>query len=350
MNKVKVLIVDDSAVVRNILASNLKPYNDIEVVGTASNPYEARDMIVSLKPDVITLDIEMPRMNGLEFISVLMKSFPLPIIVISSLVSGKCETSLLALELGAVDIFAKPTADVSRKLPLIINELHDKIISVSTAKIFKKQEKTFVPDEKKISLSNLSNINATEKIIAIGASTGGTEAIKRVLEQLPPNMPPIIMTQHMPAGFTNSFAKRLNDICKNLEVREAADNDKLYQGLALLAPGNYHLLLARDGAKYKVLVKDGPKVCHQRPAVDVMFLSAAEVAGKNAVGVILTGMGSDGAAGLLAMKNKGAKTISQSEKTCVVYGMPREAVLKGAADFIEDLDAIPNRIIRLLNN
>ncbi|HPG29644.1 MAG TPA: chemotaxis response regulator protein-glutamate methylesterase [bacterium] len=347
MKKVKVLIVDDSAVVRSILSSNLRKFEDIEVVGTASNPYEARNMIVELKPDVITLDIEMPRMNGLEFISVLMKSYPLPIIVISSLVSGKCETSLHALELGAVDIFAKPANDISGAFPLIIEELHQKIIYASFAKVGNSiLEKP--KNEKNIEV--LSNIKSSEKVIAIGASTGGTEALKRVLEKLPQNMPPVIITQHMPAGFTKSFADRLNNICKNIEVREAVDSEKLHSGLALVAPGNFHLLLARDGAKFKVIVKDGPKICHQRPAVDVMFLSTAEIAGKNAVGVILTGMGSDGANGLLAMKKKGAVTISQSERTCVVYGMPREAYLKGAVDFVADLDDIPGKIIQALNN
>ena len=344
MSKIKVLIIDDSAVIRNILSSNLSKFEDIEIIGTAADPYEGRDMIVKFRPDVVTLDIEMPKMNGLEFVGVLMEHYPLPVIIVSSLVTGRCDTSLKALELGAIDIFAKPSSDISRNMPLQMADLHNKIIAASHAKVTKRITSGIIKKS-----SSLASIKASDKIIAIGSSTGGTEAVRKVLEPLPSNIPPVIITQHMPAGFTNSFAKRLNDICRNIEVKEAENNERLINGTALIAPGGFHLLLKRDGAKYKVILKDGPKVCHQKPSADVMFYSVAEAAGKNSIGVILTGMGADGADGLLKMKNKGALTIGQSERTCVVYGMPREAALRGAIDFVEDLENIPEKIVNLLN-
>lgn len=343
MRKIKVLIVDDSAVVRNVLSTHLQKYDDIEIVGTASDPYEGRDLIVKLKPDVITLDIEMPKMSGLEFISVLMKHYPLPIIIISSLISGKCETSLKCLELGAFDVVSKPSTDIVGKLSFMIDELYRKICAAAMANTH-----NLVRSQSNGSVIHLSQIQATEKIIAIGASTGGTEAIRKVLERLPANIPPIIITQHMPAGFTASFADRLNNICPNLEVKEAIDNEGLSTGKVLIAPGDYHLLLKRDGAKFKVNIKQGPKVSGHRPSVDVMFLSVAQVAGKNAIGVILTGMGGDGSEGILEMLKKGADTIAQSEDTCVVFGMPREAILKGGAKYIAKLEDIPEKIIGIL--
>jgi len=343
MSKIKVLIIDDSAVIRNILSSNLSKFEDIEIIGTAADPYEGRDMIVKFRPDVVTLDIEMPKMNGLEFVGVLMEHYPLPVIIVSSLVTGRCDTSLKALELGAIDIFAKPSSDISRNMPLQMADLHNKIIAASHAKVTKRITSGIIKKS-----SSLASIKASDKIIAIGSSTGGTEAVRKVLEPLPSNIPPVIITQHMPAGFTNSFAKRLNDICRNIEVKEAENNERLINGTALIAPGGFHLLLKRDGAKFKVNIKQGPKVSGHRPSVDVMFLSVAQVAGKNAIGVILTGMGGDGSEGILEMLKKGADTIAQSEDTCVVFGMPREAILKGGAKYIAKLEDIPEKIIGIL--
>ncbi len=343
MKKIKVIIVDDSAVVRNVLSTHLRKYEDIEIVGTAAEPYQARDLIVKMKPDVITLDIEMPKMSGLEFITVLMKHYPLPIIIISSLVSGKCETSLKCLELGAFDVVAKPSSDIAGKLTFMIDDLHRKICAAAAA-----NAKNLIRSQSNTNTIQLSQIQATEKIIAIGASTGGTEAIRKVLERLPSNIPPIIISQHMPAGFTTSFAERLNNICPNLEVKEAEDNDSLSIGTVLLAPGDFHLLLKRDGAKFKINIKQGPKISGHRPSVDAMFLSVAASAGKNAIGVILTGMGGDGSDGIVEMFKKGADTIAQSEETCVVFGMPREAIIKGGIKYIVGLEKIPEKIIEIL--
>ncbi|MCP4756288.1 MAG: chemotaxis response regulator protein-glutamate methylesterase [Proteobacteria bacterium] len=324
--KTRVIVVDDSAVVRAMLSKGLSKHPGIEVVATASDPYKARNLIVRLKPDVITLDLEMPRMDGLEFIAVLMKHWPLPIVVVSSLVEGRCETSLKALELGAVEVFAKPTADVSRHLQKTMSELAEVVCNASRAKV--RSRIKAIP--KGVEWSPL--VKTTDKVVAIGASTGGTEAVRAVLQQLPAASPGLLVVQHMPEMFTKAYADRLNGICPGLEVREAVNGDFIRPGLVLIAPGNKHLLLRRSGARYYAEVKGGPLVSRHRPSVDVLFHSAAETAGKNAVGVIMTGMGGDGAKGLLAMRQAGARTIAQDEKSCVVYGMPREAVLNGAAE------------------
>jgi len=342
---IRVLIVDDSSIVRNLLQQNLSKFPDIEIVGSAVDPYDARDKIVELNPDVITLDLEMPRMNGLEFITVLMEHHPLPIIVFSSLVDGECETSLKALELGALEVVPKPVHDLVDALPSVVSELVNRIRGVYGAKVQK-----FKADPEIVKqVASLSNIRPAEKIIAIGSSTGGTEVVRYILECMPKEIPPIIVTQHMPEGFTASYAKRLNDSCKNLEVREAQNNDVLYSGLALIAPGNYHLVLQREGLKYKVKTKSSPKVNRFRPSVDVMFFSTAEIAGENAIGVILSGMGEDGAEGLFRLKQKGAKTIAQSERSSAVFGMPQVAIKKHAVDYIEDQEQIPVRLLKLLN-
>ncbi len=348
MEKIKVLIVDDSAVVRNILNSNLSKFDDIEIVGTAIDPYDARDKIIKLKPQVITLDLEMPRMNGLEFIEVLMEHFPLPIIVISSIVTGNCETSLKALELGALEVVPKPTSDIAENLSYMIQELADKIRAVSKARIFK----SAIGNSNSININteNILKSERVKKIIAIGSSTGGTEVIRYILENMPENIPPIIVTQHMPQGFTDAFAKRLNAVCKNIEVREAKNNDFLHNGLALIAPGDFHLMLTRSGTEFKVSVKNSPKVNRFRPSIDVMFTSVAMTSGINAIGVILTGMGEDGAKGLLLMRGKGARTIAQSEKSCVVFGMPAASIKLKAAEFIEDIEGIPKRILQILKS
>jgi two-component system, chemotaxis family, protein-glutamate methylesterase/glutaminase len=342
LNKINVLVVDDSAIVRKIFSEELSAYPDIQVVGTAPDPYVARDKILSLKPDVITLDIEMPRMDGLTFLRKLMKYYPLPTVVVSSLTTKGGKLTLEALDIGAVDVIAKPgpaytVGDMSAQLA-------DKIRAAARARIKTSEEgKSETTSHQPIkALAQTSN-----KVIAVGASTGGTEALKVLLTQMPPNSPGMVIVQHMPANFTTAFAERLNGMCQ-INVREAKDGDRISNGLALIAPGNYHMLLRRSGAMYYVEVKTGPMVHHQRPAVDVLFRSTAQYAGANAIGVILTGMGADGAAGLLEMKDSGAATIAQDENTCVVFGMPKEAIKLGAVDKIMPIDQIATQIIRMV--
>jgi two-component system, chemotaxis family, protein-glutamate methylesterase/glutaminase len=342
VNKIKVLIVDDSAIVRKVFSEELSKYPDIEVVGTAPDPYVARDKIVTLKPDVLTLDIEMPRMDGLTFLRKLMKYYPVPTVVVSSLTTKGGKLTLEALDIGAVEVIAKPGAAYS--VGDMSAQLAEKIRGAARAKISKKTES----DEEMASQTPMKALAQTSnKVIAIGASTGGTEALKAVLVQMPSNSPGMVIVQHMPAHFTTAFAERLNGLCQ-ITVREAKDNDSVSHGTALIAPGNYHMLLRRSGARYYVEVKTGPMVHHQRPAVDVLFKSTAQYAGANAIGVILTGMGADGAAGLLDMKKMGAGTIAQDEKTCVVFGMPKEAIKLGAADKVLPLDKIASEIIRMV--
>lgn len=338
--KTRVLIVDDSAIIRKVFTEELSKDSDIEVVGTASNPYLARDKIVTLKPDVITLDIEMPMMDGITFLEKLMKHYPMPVIIVSSLTHNNAELALRAMELGAVEVLSKPGEAYS--VGDMGEQLREKVKAAAKIKnphrIEMKQNET----KQKI---NIASLNATNKIIAIGASTGGTEAIKDVLKRIPANSPPIVMVQHMPMNFTKAFAERLNQICE-IEVREAKNGDQVLPGTALLAPGNKHMELRRNGANYFVEIKDGPLVFHQRPAVENLFLSVAKFAGSNAVGVILTGMGKDGSTGLLEMKKSGAYTIAQDEKSSIVFGMPREAIELGAADIVLPLDRIATEIMK----
>jgi two-component system chemotaxis response regulator CheB len=340
---IKVLIVDDSAVVRKILSEELSRYKDIEIIGTAVDPYVARDKIVRLQPDVVTLDLEMPRMDGLSFLTKLMKHYPLPVVVLSSLTPRNSEMALKALELGAVEVLGKPGTAYSTQN--ISQSLVRAIRAAAGARIQRIPEKT----EAAIS-PNVSGIlltHTTQKVIAIGASTGGTKAIEVVLSGMPVSSPGTVIVQHMPENFTSSFAKRLNDLCQ-MEVREAKDHDPVIPGVALIAPGNHHMLLYRSGGSYLVKIKDGPMVHYQRPSVDVLFQSVATCAGKNAVGVILTGMGADGAKGLLAMKKSGAYTLAQNEESCVVFGMPKEAIKMGAADKIVGLTEVSRSIIQAL--
>ena len=341
MNKIRVLIVDDSAIVRKIFSEELSKYPDIEIVGVAPDPFVARDKIVSLKPDVITLDIEMPRMDGLTFLKKLMKYYPLPTIIVSSLTPKGGKLTLEAMDIGAVDVIAK--AGSSYSVGDMSAQLVEKIRAASRVKMVKREITDVVEDTEPIrALSQTSN-----KVIAIGASTGGTEALKKVLIKMPPNSPGIVIVQHMPANFTTAFAARLNDLCQ-ISVKEAEDNDSVTPGMALLAPGNFHMILRRSGARYYVEVKTGPMVHHQRPAVDILFKSTAKYAGSNAIGVILTGMGSDGAEGLFEMKKAGASTIAQDEKSCVVFGMPKEAIKLGAADKIVTLESIASEIVKMV--
>jgi two-component system, chemotaxis family, protein-glutamate methylesterase/glutaminase len=344
VNRIRVLIVDDSAIVRKIFSEELSKYPDIEVIGVAPDPYVARDKIVTLKPDVVTLDIEMPRMDGLTFLKKLMKYYPLPTIIVSSLTSKGGKLTLEAMDIGAVDVIAKPGSSYS--VGDMSAQLAEKIRAASRVNIVKREitdtAESAVDAEPIKALAQTSN-----KVIAIGASTGGTEALKKVLTKMPPNSPGIVIVQHMPANFTTAFAARLNDLCQ-ITVKEAEDNDSVTPGTALLAPGNFHMILRRSGARYYVEVKTGPMVHHQRPAVDILFKSTAKYAGANAIGVILTGMGSDGAEGLLEMKQAGASTIAQDEKSCIVFGMPKEAIKLGAADKIVTLDLIASEIIRMV--
>ncbi len=343
MNKLKVLIVDDSAVVRQIFSEVLSREPDLEVVGTAPDPYVARDKIVQTRPDVITLDVEMPRMDGLTFLKKIMHYHPLPVIIVSSLTPRGGKMALQALELGAVEVLAKPgvyaAGDLAAELPAKVRAAAR--VRFDSRKIQEAAAKP--PPARPAPLAQ-----TTDKIIAIGASTGGTEAIKEVLMGLPQNTPGLVIVQHMPPKFTSAFAERLNQQCA-LEVKEAQDGDSVVTGRALLAPGNYHMLLKRSGARYFVQVKNGPPVHHQRPSVDVLFNSAALTAGANVIGVILTGMGADGAEGLLALKERGAYTIAQDEASCVVFGMPKEAIRKGAAQKVLSLPRIADEIRRALS-
>lgn len=344
---IKVLIIDDSAMVRKIFTQELAKDPEIEVVGSAPDPFIGRDKILELKPDVLILDIEMPRMDGLTFLEKLMKAKPMPVIIVSSLAQKGCDVAFKALELGAAEVMGKPGA--SYTVGDMSEQLIEKIKAVSKVKVSKLTEKHKISVQADYQNRNASLLKTTNKIIAIGASTGGTEALKNVLIMLPPTMPPILIVQHMPQHFTKSFADRLDELCA-LEVKEAEDGDTAAPGKVLLAPGNKHMTLKRSGANYYVEIKDGPLVFHQRPAVEVLFKSVAKYAGRNAVGVILTGMGKDGAQGLLEMKTAGAYTIAQDEASCVVFGMPKEAITLGGVSKIESLTKIPFSLIDLAKN
>ncbi len=344
--KIRVLVVDDSAVVRKIISEELSKETDIEVVGTAPDPFVARDKILRLKPDVITLDMEMPRMDGLTFLKKLMRYYPLPVIIVSSLTPRSSSLAMEALENGAVEVLCKP-GDAYSVGDMGI-ELKEKIRAAARTNLTRVAARS---DSSRPPLPKVASAlsSATQKLIAIGASTGGTEALKQVLMGMPANTPGILIVQHMPPHFTRTFAERLNQLCQ-IEVREAKDGDSVLQGQALVAPGNFHMLLRRSGVKYYVTVKDGPRVHHQRPAVDVLFNSVAQYAGSNALGVLLTGMGADGAKGLLQMKEAGGRTIAQDEQSCVVFGMPKEAIKLGAADAIVPLEFISREIIHMTNS
>jgi len=340
---IKVLVVDDSAVVRKVFSEELSKERDIQVIATAPDPYVARDKIVKLKPDVVTLDIEMPRMDGITFLKKLMRYHPMPVIIVSSLTQKGSKLALEALSLGAVEVISKPAGSYS--VGEMTLQLANKIRAAARARLLTPTKTSGQVVSTTAPLKALAA--TTNKIIAIGASTGGTEALKVVLTQMPPNCPGIVVVQHMPAKFTTSFAERLNSLCE-IEVREAQDEESVIPGRALIAPGNYHMLLKRSGARYYVKIKQGPMVHHQRPSVDVLFRSVAKYAGENALGIILTGMGADGAQGLLEMKRAGAKTIAQDEKSCVVFGMPKEAIKKGAVDKIAPLEEIAKLSLKMI--
>ncbi len=344
MNRnIKVLVVDDSAIVRKIFTEELSHERGMEVVGTAPDPYVARDKIVRLKPDVVTLDLEMPRMDGLAFLKKLMKHHPLPVIIVSSLTKKGGRLAMEAMESGAVEVLSKPGSSYS--VGEMMQQLADKIRAAARARVVRSVDE--LNGDEPVNITGHMLSETTDKVIAIGASTGGTEALKKVLTQFPPTIPGIVVVQHMPPKFTTTFSERLNSLSK-IEVKEAQDGDSVNPGRALIAPGNYHMLLRRSGAKYYVSVKSGPLVNRQRPSVDVLFQSISKYAGANAVGVIMTGMGSDGARGLLEIRQAGARTIGQNEASCVVFGMPKEAAKINAVEKLVPLNRIPHEIIKAL--
>ncbi len=342
--KIRVLVVDDSAVVRQVLSRELSRARDIEVIGAAPDPYVARDMIVEHKPDVVLLDLEMPRMDGLTFLKKLMKYFPLPVIIVSSLTPKGGDLALEAMNSGAVEVLCKPGSALS--VNDMSEDLIQKIRAAARAKVGVVQSPA--PASGVQREIRISQAEMTHSVIAIGASTGGTQALQALLMGMPRRSPGIVIVQHMPEHFTASFAQRLNQLC-DIEVREARDNDSILPGLALIAPGNYHALVKRSGARFYVQVKGGPLVSGHRPSVDVLFKTTAQAAGRNALGVIMTGMGRDGAAGLLAMRENGARTIAQDEQSCVVFGMPKEAIKLGAAEFTLPLGSIAAKVVDVVN-
>jgi two-component system chemotaxis response regulator CheB len=340
--RVRVLVVDDSAVVRNVLCRELAKDPAIEVVGTAADPYIARDKIVELKPDVLTLDVEMPRMDGISFLKKLMQHHPMPVIVVSSLTGQGTRTAVEALEAGAVDIMGKPGS--AFEVGGLTVELAGKVKLAARAKILAPASR---PAPRPAARPAGGSMTATtDKILAIGASTGGVQALTTVLQEFPADAPGVVIVQHMPEKFTRSFADRLNAVCR-VRVKEAEDGDGVFPGQALVAPGGKHMLLRRSGARYLVQVKDGPEVFHQRPSVEVLFQSVAQCAGRNAVGAILTGMGADGAKGLLLMRQAGARTLAQDEATSVVWGMPQEAVKCGAAEVVVGLPQVARTMLEM---
>lgn len=336
---IRVMVVDDSAIVRRILAQQLSEVPDIEVVATAPDPYVARDRIVLLEPDVLTLDIEMPRMDGITFLRKLMKYRPMPVVIVSSLTPRGGELALEALQAGAVDVLAKPGAAYT--VGEMAVELAEKIRAAAAV------PRAHLGSKDAVLATRLALARTTTKVVAIGASTGGTQALQQVLGSMPHNAPGILVAQHMPEHFTRSFADRLNEVCA-IHVKEAETGDRLGQGRALIAPGNRHMVLRRRGAEYFVEVKGGPLVKRHRPSIDVLFGSVARYAGRNAIGVLMTGMGDDGAAGLKSMRDAGAATLAQDEASCVVFGMPKEAIELGAAQHVTPLPAIARTILDLV--
>jgi len=350
--KTKVLVIDDSAMIRKLLGEIVNAQPDMTCVGAAPDPIVAREMIRNLNPDVLTLDVEMPKMDGLSFLEKLMRLRPMPVVMVSTLTQRGSEMTLRALELGAVDFVAKPKLDIARGLETYAEEITGKIRIAARAR----PRRSAPPPEIAPSLKAdavlphaIARVASTEKLIAIGASTGGTEALKEVLSGLPPDSPGVLVAQHMPEGFTRSFAARLDSICR-IRVKEAEDGERVLPGHAYIAPGHSHLLLKRSGANYVCELSQGPPVNRHRPSVDVLFRSVANAAGKNAVGVILTGMGKDGAQGLLELRQTGAHTIAQDEATCVVFGMPREAIQVGAAVEVAPLGEIARHVLQSLGS
>ena len=349
MMKKKVLIVDDSAFIRKLLTEIINSDPQFEVVGVAPDPTVAAEKIVSLNPDMITLDIEMPKMDGLTFLEKLMRLKPIPVLIISSLSTVNSDIAFEAMRLGAIDYIPKPAEDIAKILPELTSEIHQKLRACAYAKVTIRTTNSSKQNPKNPldkAENRKINFKTTDKVIAIGASTGGTVALEALFKLLPVNIPGIVVVLHMPPGFTKSFANRLNDLC-DLAISEAEDNEQVMAGKVLIAPGNQHLILNRSGAKYFVNIINTPPVNRHRPSVDVLFRSVAEIAGINGIGIILTGMGDDGAAGLLEMKTAGADTVGQSEKTCTVYGMPKVAFEKGAVNHVCSIEEIANYISKI---
>ena len=346
--KIRVLIVDDSAVVRQTLREVLESDPGIEVMATAGDPFVAAERIAEEVPDVITLDIEMPRMDGLTFLKKLMGQHPIPVVICSSLAEEGAQSTFKALEYGAVEIVTKPRMGTKQFLEDSRIDICNAVKAAGEARLQSLRPSHTVEPKLNadciLSPATHAMAETTEKVVVIGASTGGTEALKTVLEALPADTPGIVIVQHMPELFTRAFASRLDSLCA-ITVKEAETNDTIIRGRALIAPRNHHMLLKRSGARYYVEIKDGPLVCRHRPSVDVLFRSAARYAGRNAVGVILTGMGDDGARGMLEMKQAGAATIAQDEATCVVFGMPKEAIKLGGVDRVLPLQAVARAIL-----
>ncbi len=346
--KTKVLVIDDSALIRSLLTEIINDTKDLQVVGAAPDPLVAREMIKQLNPDVLTLDVEMPRMDGLDFLEKLMRLRPMPVLMVSTLTEKGSEITLRALELGATDFVTKPKMGISQGMQQYADEITDKIRTAAKAKV------STLQNIAKASVSGGQPQNAirnplisSEKLLIIGASTGGTEAIKAFLMQMPSDCPGVLITQHMPAGFTKSFADRLDSLCK-ISVKEAVDGERILPGHAYIAPGDKHLLLGRSGANYVTKLSDAEPVNRHKPSVDVLFDSAAVNAGKNAIGIIMTGMGKDGAVGMLSMKDAGAHNFAQNEESCVVYGMPREAVAHGGVHEVAHLKDLPKMVLHYL--
>jgi two-component system chemotaxis response regulator CheB len=343
VKKIRVLVVDDSALVRSLLAEIINRQADMQCVGAANDPFVAREMIRDLNPDVLTLDVEMPRMDGLEFLARLMRLRPMPVVMISTLTEAGADVTLRALELGAIDFVAKPRVGVEGGLNDLSRPIVEKIRIAASARI---RRVTSSAGLTRAPISPLGGIS-TEKIIFIGASTGGTEAIREVLTQLPADAPAVVITQHMPAGFTASFAARLDSVC-HVTVGEATNGERILPGHAYIAPGGKQFRVERSGANYVAVVDDGPLVNRHRPSVEVLFKSGANIVGRNAFGIMLTGMGGDGAAAMREMKDAGSYNYVQDEATCVVFGMPREAILRGAADEVLPIDEIAPALVSRL--
>lgn len=354
MKKIRVVVVDDSALVRSLLSEIINRQTDMECVGTANDPLIAREMIRELNPDVLTLDVEMPRMDGIDFLGRLMRLRPMPVVMISTLTERGAEVTLRALELGAVDFVSKPRIGLADGIKELSSQIVDKIRVAAVAKIRRTSAApagaTPVPSPG-VPLDRPNNAPigriSTEKLISIGASTGGTEAIKEVLTRLPADSPGIVITQHMPPGFTASFAARLNSLCV-IRVQEAVNGERILPGHAYIAPGGKHFRVSRSGANYVAVVEDGELVNRHKPSVEVLFKSVASVVGRNAYGIMLTGMGNDGAKAMREMKDAGSYNFVQDESTCIVFGMPREAILHGAADEVLPLTEIPSALLAKL--
>jgi len=350
-HKIRVLVIDDSALIRSVMKEIINREKDMECVGAAPDPLVAREMIKSLNPDVLTLDVEMPKMDGLDFLERLMRLRPMPVLMVSTLTERGSDITFRALELGAVDFVSKPKLDIARGMEEYAIQITDKIRATAQARVRKAPAEPEVKEKYSadaILPSVAGRYSSTEKLIIIGASTGGTEAIKDILVRLPADAPGVLVTQHMPEHFTKSFADRLDTLCK-ISVKEAEDNERILPGHAYIAPGHSHLLLKRSGANYMTKLDQGELVNRHRPSVDVLFRSAANVAGANALGIILTGMGKDGVQGLLEMRRGGAFTIAQDEASCVVFGMPKEAIAAGAVCEVLPLQNIARRALEYIS-